>query len=279
MRSISVLILLALARGATGQDIRFVSKPAPKPEEGKVLITTYSVDLALRDDDKPSLGSLETFYSRPAAEARANRALRSNREAHKGQKAWTWMKYVQITATPELVSRDDPVLARVRVWRAIDAALSKKVDQCNFLVQEAAAAAKIGGLSRLTADKMAEYFGSEAVKKSGWMKLTAVPKSDTSDGESLLEVANRRAREGSLVIAVITSADRNRAKPKGTADFSNGHVVVVTPSVGTNWAETLVASANAGKVKTGRLVPANEITRPWERPKYQFFAIPIPEER
>jgi hypothetical protein len=276
VRTISVLTLLCLAHGASGEDIRFVTKPAPKPEEGKVLVTTYSVDWALRDDDKPTLGSLETFYSRPAAEERAQRALRSNRDAHKDGKAWTWMKYVQITATPELVSADDPVLARVRAWRAIDAALAKKVDKCNFLVQEAAAAAGIGGLAGLTADKMAEYFGSEAGKKAGWVKLAAVPKSEESDGESLLEVANRRARERALVVGVITSADRNGARPKGTDAFENGHVVVVTPSGGTDWSETLVASANAGKEKTGRLVPANEITYPWERPKYQFFAIPIP---
>jgi hypothetical protein len=279
VRNICVLVLFSLARGAGGEDIRFVSKPAPKPEEGKVLITTYSVDWALRDDDKPSLGSLETFYSRPAAELRARRALQSNREAHKGEKAWTWIKYVEITATPELVSKDDPVLGRVRVWHAIDAALSKKVAKCNFLVQEAADAAKIGGLSGLTADKMAEYFGSEAGRKAGWVKLAAVPKSATSDGESLLEVANRRAREGSLVIGVITTADRNSAKPNGTDNFSNGHVVVITPSGGSDWDGTLVASANAGKEKIGRLVPANEITLPWERPKYQFFAIPVAEER
>jgi hypothetical protein len=92
-------------------------------------------------------------------------------------------------------------------------------------------------------------------------------------------VANRRAREGSLVVGVITTADRNSAKPKGTNDFSNGHLVVITPSGGTDWAGTLVASANVGKEKIGRLVPANEITLPWERPKYQFFAIHIPEER
>jgi hypothetical protein len=278
MRIFCVLVLFTLTRGATGEDIRFVGKRAPKPEDGKVLITTYSVDWALRDDDKPSLGSLETFYSRHAAEARAHRALQSNRETHKGEKPWTWMKYVEITATPELVSKDDPVLARVRVWRAIDASLSKKVDKCNVLVQEAAAAANIAGLSGLTADKMGQYLGSDAGMNAGWVKLTAVPKSDTSDGESLLEVANRMARKGSLVIGVITTADRNSAKPKGTDAFSSGHVVVIAPSGGTDWADTVVASANAGTEKTGRLVPANEITYRWERPKYQFFAIPVPVE-
>ena len=38
MRIIAVLILLSLAHGASGEDIRFMSKPAPQPEEGKVLM-------------------------------------------------------------------------------------------------------------------------------------------------------------------------------------------------------------------------------------------------
>src|SRR3954462_6051504 len=98
---------------ASAQDIRFVSKPPPRPENGKVLVTTYEVSWALRDDDKPSLGSLLTYYSMAQAEAAARRKYEASQSLDGGRNDWTRVKFVQITASTVLVDGDDPVLRKV----------------------------------------------------------------------------------------------------------------------------------------------------------------------
>jgi len=264
-----------LVPAASARDIRVVSKPPPKPEEGKVLVTTYEVSWALHDDDKPSLGSLLTYYSRAQAETAARRKYEASQRLDGGRNDWTRVKFVQITATTELVDRDDPVLRKVRYWKVIEDALGQKATQCNELQQQIADGFGIKGLKGLTADQMAAYFTSDEGRRDGWAEVTGNPKTKDAPAVSALEAANARAAEGYYVAGVITSAARNEARPKETARFTHGHVVAVTPSGGDDWESTVVASANAGKVKAARLVPADEITYPWERPRYRFFAVPV----
>jgi hypothetical protein len=269
------LAFFLLLPAASGQAIRYVSKPAPKPQEGKVLVTTYEVSWALRDDETPVLGSLMTYYSKAQAEELAHRKYDTSQKLDAGKNDWTRIKFVLITATTELVDRDDRVLKKVRYWAAIERALSKKASQCNELQQQVADAFGIKGLKGLTADQMGSYLSSEEGRKAGWVEVTATAKTADNPAMSAIEAANAKASEGFYVIGVITSEARNAARPKGRTAFSHGHVVAIMPTGGDDWDSTLVASANAGKVKVARLVPASEITYRWERPRYRFYAIPV----
>jgi hypothetical protein len=271
--AVSVFFLLLPVTSA--QEIRFVNKPAPKPEPGKVLVTTYEVSWALRDDDKPVLGSLLTYYSKAQAEAAARRKYDESQKVDAGKNGWTRVKFVQITATTELVDKDDVAVKKVRYWAGIEAGLNSKATQCNELQQHIAAAFAVKGFKGLTADEIGAYLASKEGQQAGWSEVTGNPKTEDTPAVSAIEAANAKAGELYYVVGVITSSARNAAKPKGTDPFAHGHVFAVTPSGGDDWGSTIVASANAGKVKAARLVPASDVTSAWERPKYKFYAIPV----
>ncbi|MBA4063767.1 MAG: hypothetical protein C0501_08655 [Isosphaera sp.] len=271
-------------------DVRVVALPLPEPEDGKVPSYEWSVDWALRDDEKPSMGSLSTYKTFAAARAAADAKLASNRVAHGDGKdpkvqGWTWVKYVQITGAPRLSRVEDlPPKAR-RVWGPILAGLEKKTDRCNFLVRDIGAAAKAPGLAGRKADELWGYFNTTA-GEDGWERVDARPAGKDGPAASAVERANQLAADGYLVIGVTSSDELNKAlaaakaaSPKNQklqdhAEYTHGHVFAVAPAGGGDWPTTMIA--NAGNGSTAALVAADTKVVPvWQRTAYQFFAIKL----
>jgi hypothetical protein len=292
IRHLLALLLSATSASFAVADVRVVVLPPPKAEDGKVPVYEWSVDWALRDDDKPSMGTLATYKT--FAEARAVAAAKeaSNRALHGAGndprgKDWTWVKYVQITGTPTLSAVGDLSPKARRVWKPILAGVEKKADQCNFLVRDIGTVARAPGLADRKADELWGYFNTTA-DKDGWVRVAAQSAAKDKPALSLIERANQLASDGYLVIGVASAADLNKAlkaekarnptnqKLQDHAEYEHGHVFTVAPTGGGDWATTTLANAGGGM--KAALVPADTRIVPlWQQPVYQFFAYKLPE--
>lgn len=244
----------------------------PKAENGRVPVYEWTVDWALRDDEKPILGSLITYNSFAAAQEAALKKL-----ANRGKKTggWTDIKFVQITGTATDADVNDLDPKRAKVWKAIQAGIDKKAEACNFLVRDIAAAAGVKGLADKTADEMWGYFRT-AAEKDGWKTVTG----ETAKGEmptvSAIEAANRLAADGYLVVGVLSKDLLNKYKKEGRKDYGEGHVFVVAPTDGVDWKSTLTANAVKGDPPTpAEFTPATDVVASGHRPVYEFYAIPL----
>jgi hypothetical protein len=275
--AIAVVCVFCVLSPASAE-IRVKVLPAPKPEDGRVPVYAWTVEWSLRDDKKPSQGTLVEYKTYAEARAVAEKKLADNVKLHgegNKNKDWTWIKSIEITGTPSLVSLDDLSAKARRGWTPILAGLDKKAEHCNFLVRDIAAEAKVAGLDGKTADEMWGYFKSIS-DKDGWSRVDPQPAGKDKPAVSAIERANQLASDGYMVVAVITKEQLNANKPEDRDPYTTGHVFVLTPGGGTDWATTLVANAGTGDTPKAKLVSASSITTDWQRPLYQFYAVKIP---